>query len=171
MEILDWARPPHPPFRVFPKNSLFLLLPLLHKLGLLCCKIWWSSYDDMTIIIWGYNDADMLPVSYHYRKYMVCMVLIVIYWRKVEMSRRREKQKTREDRASQPMECQKTEFRNFVDTFCYKINDELGDQFNESLIIVTNIVIRFVRIFVKWIKEKKNHEIWGKNWWNNWWWS
>ena len=56
------------------------------------------------------------------------------------MSRRREKQKTREDRASQPMECQKTEFRNFVDIFGDKIYDELGDQFNESLIIVTNIV-------------------------------
>ena len=65
------------------------------------------------------------------------------------MSRRREKQKTREDRASQPMECQKTEFCNFVDKFGDKIYDELGNQFNESLIIVTNIVIRFVRIFVK----------------------
>ena len=65
------------------------------------------------------------------------------------MSRRREKQKTREDRASQPMECQKTEFRNFVDKIGHKIYDELGNQFNESLIIVTNIVIRFVRIFVK----------------------
>ena len=38
---------------------------------------------------------------------------------------------------------------NFVDKFGDKIYDELGDQFNESLIIVTNIVIRFVRIFVK----------------------
>ena len=65
------------------------------------------------------------------------------------MSRRREKQKTREDRASQPMECQKTEFRNFVDKFGYKIYDELGEQFNESLVIVTNIVIKFVRTFVK----------------------
>ena len=65
------------------------------------------------------------------------------------MSRRREKQKTREDRASQPMECQNTEFRNFVDKFGDKIYDELGNQFNESLIIVTNIVIRFVRIFMK----------------------
>ena len=64
------------------------------------------------------------------------------------MSRRREKQKTREDRASQPMECQKTEFRNFVDKFGDKIYDELGNQFNESLIIVTNIVIRVVRTFL-----------------------
>ena len=67
----------------------------------------------------------------------------------MEISQRREKRKTREDRASQPIECQKTEFRNFVDKFGDKIYDELGNQFNESLIIVTNIVIRFVRIFVK----------------------
>ena len=53
------------------------------------------------------------------------------------------------------MECQKTEFRNFVDKFGDKIYDELGDQFNESLIIVTNIVIKYVRTFVKWLKQKK----------------
>ena len=57
------------------------------------------------------------------------------------------------------MECQKTEFRNFVDKFGYKIYDELGDQFNESLIIVTNIVIQFVRTFVKWLKQKKSQNM------------
>ena len=60
------------------------------------------------------------------------------------------------------MECQKTEFRNFVDKIGHKIYDELGNQFNESLIIVTNIVIRFVRIFVIWIKEKKKSGNMGK---------
>ena len=38
---------------------------------------------------------------------------------------------------------------NFVEQFGDKISDDLGDQFNESPIIVTNIVIKFVNILVK----------------------
>ena len=35
------------------------------------------SYDDMMIIIWGYDDTDMVPGSYPHRKYMVCMIWYV----------------------------------------------------------------------------------------------
>jgi len=37
-------------------------------------------------------------------------------------------------------------FYNFFEQFGDKIGDELGDQFNESPIIVTIIVIKFVKI-------------------------
>ena len=38
---------------------------------------------------------------------------------------------------------------NFVEKLCDKIGDELGDQFIESPIIVTDIMIKFVKILVK----------------------
>ena len=49
--------------------------------------------------------------------------------------------------------CGENQCYNFVEKFCDKIIDELGDQFNESPIIVTNIMIKFVRILVKRIGE------------------
>ena len=64
--------------------------------------------------------------------------------------------------------CGENQCYNFVEKLCDKIGDELGDQFNESPIIVTNIMIKFVRILVKWIGWKRCHKIWGKNWWNIW---
>ena len=65
--------------------------------------------------------------------------------------------------------CGENQCYNFVEK-CDKIGDELCDQFIESPIIVTNIMIKFVRILVKWKGWKKCHKIWGKNWWIIWWW-
>ena len=58
-------------------------------MGLLCCligiswamSIFWSSSDDMIIIIWGYGYDKMLPRPYPHRKYMVYMIWIIIQWR------------------------------------------------------------------------------------------
>ena len=63
--------------------------------------------------------------------------------------------------------CGENQCYNFVEK-CDKIGDELCDQFIESPIIVTNIMIKFVRILVKWIGWKRCHKICGKNWWNIW---
>ena len=51
--------------------------------------------------------------------------------------------------------CGENQCYNFVEKLCDKIGDELGDQFNESPIIVTNIMIKFVRILVKWMNRVK----------------
>ena len=53
-------------------SYLITMSPLpLENLGFV-----WSYliYDDMMVIIWGYDDTYMLAGSYPHRKYMVCML-------------------------------------------------------------------------------------------------
>ena len=52
---------------------------LFENIAFVLSALWWYDnhhiiYDYIMIIIGGYDDTEMLPVSYPHRKYLVCMV-------------------------------------------------------------------------------------------------